>query len=109
MIASAESTKSRRGRAMKGDGAEASRFTVERGSPHPLGAVPTTEGVNFSVFSEHATAVTLLLFDEHDDPEPIQTIDYDPRIDKSFHFWHVFVRGARPGLHYAYRVNGPRD
>ncbi|MFL5761865.1 MAG: glycogen debranching protein GlgX [Thermomicrobiales bacterium] len=114
MVTASKSTESKRRSVQTGDEAKpaqagAYRFTVERGSAHPLGAVPSATGVNFSVFSEHATAVTLLLFDEHDDPEPIQTIEYDSRINKSFHFWHVFVRGARPGMHYAYRVDGPRD
>lgn len=85
------------------------RYAIERGSPHPLGAVPDVNGVNFSVFSEHATAVELLLFDEHDSPEPIQVIQLDPRYHRTFHFWHVYVRGLKPGMHYAYRVDGPQD
>src|SRR5215217_5524399 len=94
---------------IRAEGAAGERFTILPGSPHPLGTRPTRSGVNFSVFSEHATSVTLLLFDEHDDPEPIATIELDPRVNKSFHFWHVFVKGAEPGLHYAYRVDGPDD
>src|SRR5215204_1174633 len=96
-------TSSQRTVAVVADGEDTEeRFTILPGSPHPLGARPTRNGVNFSVFSEHATAVTLLLFDEHDDPEPIATIELDPKVNKSFHFWHVFVKGAEPGLHYAY-------
>ena len=60
-------------------------------------------------YARHATAVDLLLFDEHDDLEPIQVIPLDPQVNKTFHFWHVYVEGARPGLHYAYRVDGPND
>jgi glycogen operon protein len=45
-------------------------FAVETGSPHPLGATVTADGVNFSLFSEHATGVELLLFDSHDDVHP---------------------------------------
>ncbi len=84
-------------------------YQVESGRSHPLGAVPDKDGVNFSIFSEHATSVELLLFDEHDDPEPIQIIQLNPRINKTFHFWHVYVRGLKPGAHYAYRVDGPQD
>ena len=36
-------------------------FAIEPGSPHPLGATVTTDGVNFSLFSEHATGIELLL------------------------------------------------
>jgi glycogen operon protein len=65
------------------------------------------DGVNFAVFSVFATGVDLLLFDRHDTVEPFQIITLDPASNKTFHFWHVFVEGARPGLHYAYRVDGP--
>jgi len=33
------------------------------GKPYPLGATLTPEGVNFAVFSAHATAVQVCLFD----------------------------------------------
>jgi len=29
--------------------------------------------------------------------------------NKTFHFWHVFVRGCRPGVYYAFRVDGPLE
>src|SRR5205823_8082761 len=82
-------------------------YRVEAGRAHPLGAVPDAEGVNFSIYSEGATAVTLLLFSVHDSPDPIQVIELDPDVNRTFHFWHVYVRGLRPGAHYAYRVDGP--
>jgi glycogen operon protein len=73
----------------------------------PLGATVDDEGVNFSLFSEEATGVELLLFDEHDDTQPIVTIPLDPAVNRSFHFWHVYVRHLTAGYHYAYRVHGP--
>jgi glycogen operon protein len=82
-------------------------FAAEKGSPHPLGATPSPEGVNFSLFSENATGVELLLFSTHDAPQPFQTITLDPYVNKTFHFWHVFVRGLQACAHYAYRVDGP--
>jgi len=82
---------------------------TEKGSPHPLGATPDRQGVNFSLFSSSATAVELLLFKRHDDPKPYQTIQLDPNVNKTFHFWHVYVKGVSPGTHYAYRVDGPRS
>jgi len=48
------------------------RYEVASGRPHPLGATVHEKGVNFAFFSQHATSVELLLFDEHDDPEPVQ-------------------------------------
>lgn len=66
-------------------------------------------GVNFSLFSINATGMELLLFSAHDAPEPFQVIRLDPYVNKSFHFWHVFVCGLEAGAHYAYRVDGPFD
>jgi glycogen operon protein len=63
--------------------------------------------VNFSLFSEEATGVELLLFDAHDDVHPIMTQKFDPVVNRSFHFWHMYVRGLTAGYHYAYRVTGP--
>lgn len=85
------------------------KYQVEVGCPHPLGATPDKEGVNFSIFSEGATSVELLLFDKPDTLEPTQIIKLNPRLNKTFHFWHAYVRGLKPGTAYAYRVDGPHD
>jgi glycogen operon protein len=87
----------------------ATSFPTEAGSPHPLGATPSSEGVNFSLFSANATSVQLLLFNGAEDPEPMQIISLDPFINKTFHFWHVLVRHLTPGVHYAFRVDGPHN
>ena len=81
--------------------------TFERGQPQPLGATVDDGGVNFALFSEEATGVELLLFDGHDDVHPVATIPFDPIRNRSFHFWHMYVRGLAAGYHYAYRVHGP--
>src|SRR5262249_39567363 len=84
-------------------------YSVQPGRPHPLGATPDAEGVNFSVLAEKATEDQLLIFDAHDDIHMNLTIDLDPNFNKSFHFWHVYVKGLKPGAHYAYRIDGPFD
>lgn len=84
-------------------------FITRPGNPHPLGTAIQNGGVNFAIFSQHATSVELLLFDKHDDPEPIQVIPLDMKVNKTFHFWHVFVEKLKPGMHYAYRIDGPHD
>ncbi|MEZ5599640.1 MAG: hypothetical protein R3F36_00755 [Candidatus Competibacteraceae bacterium] len=33
----------------------------------------------------------------------------DPIVNKTFHFWHVFIKNAKAGIHYALRVDGPND
>lgn len=82
-------------------------FVTRSGQPHPLGATVMPDGVNFSVFSQHALSIELLLFATDEATEPMQVIPMTSEANKSFHFWHVFVVGAKPGLHYAYRVAGP--
>ena len=67
------------------------------------------EGANFSVYSKHATAVELLLFDGVDDARPARVIRIDPSTNRTYHYWHVFVPGVRTGQIYGYRVDGPYD
>jgi len=82
-------------------------FEVEEGSPHPLGATIAQSGVNFSLYSGSATGVELLLFDKYDSPQPLQVISLIPSKNKTFHFWHIFVKNLKAGAHYAFRVTGP--
>jgi len=82
---------------------------VSAGSAQPLGATLTGDGVNFSVYSEHASSIELLLFDSEEAAEPSRVLTLDPEINKSFHFWHIHVPGIRPGQLYAYRADGPSD
>jgi isoamylase len=84
-------------------------FATEPGSAHPIGINVARDGVNFSLFSEAATEVVLLLFDSATAVEPVQTVRLDPFVNKTFHFWHVFVRGCGPGVFYALRIDGPNE
>lgn len=76
------------------------------GRPYPLGATWDGAGVNFALFSEHATAVALCLFDEADPGKEVRQIRLEQRTDQ---VWHGYVPGVRPGALYAYRVNGPYE
>ena len=84
-------------------------LTTRSGKAHPLGTTVKENGVNFSLYSQHATAVTLLIFDHPNDELPSREIQLDPIENTTFHFWHIFVEGLKPGVGYAYRVDGPRD
>ncbi len=77
------------------------------GRSYPLGATVGNGGVNFCVFSRNCSAVELLLFDQHDDPAPARIIPLDPELNRTFYYWHVFVKGIKPGQLYGYRVHGP--
>jgi glycogen operon protein len=74
-----------------------------------LGATVLGDGVNFSVFSREASRVDLLLFDDPAAAHPARVIELDPRSHRTYHYWHVFVPGIRPGQVYAYRAAGPFD
>jgi isoamylase len=82
---------------------------ITQGTSSPLGATPCREGVNFSVFSKHATGVELLLFDHTNDPKAARVIRIDPAANRTYHYWHVFVPGLKAGQMYGYRVEGPWD
>ena len=79
------------------------------GRSSPLGATLSLGGANFSVYSKHATAVKLLLFDCVDDAAPARVIRIDPSTNRTYHYWHVCVPGVRAGQIYGYRAEGPYD
>src|ERR671919_107574 len=83
-------------------------MSVGPGKSFPLGAGGQPGGVNFSLYSEHASSVRLLLFDRADDGRPARSIDLDPRRQRTYHYWHAFVPDLRPGQIYAWRVEGPQ-
>ena len=80
---------------------------VDVGHAAPLGATVGPSGVNFSIFSRSATAIELVLFDEAGASRPAETIRLDARKHRTYHYWHAFVPGLRPGQIYAYRAEGP--
>jgi glycogen operon protein len=79
------------------------------GNRYPAGATPSPEGVNFSIYSRHASHVELLLFEHADDLQPFQVIPLEVRTHRTFFFWHVFVIDLPVGTHYAWRIDGPDD
>ena len=74
------------------------------GRPYPLGATWDGAGVNFALFSEHATAVELCLFDPGDPGRETHRIPIREHTDQ---IWHVYLPEARPEVLYGYRVHGP--
>lgn len=83
-------------------------FAISRGSPLPLGTTIVRDGINFAIFSKHATEVTLVVYSP-DEASSIVEFPLDPRINRTGEVWHVYIRGLHPGIHYGYRINGPRD
>ncbi|ADZ92347.1 glycogen debranching protein GlgX [Marinomonas mediterranea] len=80
---------------------------VRSGSPLPLGANVTDEGVNFAVASEDATQIYLCLFNENDEEEHVI-----PFVSHHRGIWHMEVLGLKEGQHYGFRAEGtfsPKD
>jgi glycogen operon protein len=73
------------------------------GQPYPLGATWDGRGTNFALFSEHAEAVELCLFDADGYERRVQVREQNALI------WHVYLPGIGPGQRYGYRVHGPYD
>ncbi|SOD78933.1 glycogen debranching protein GlgX [Spirosoma fluviale] len=76
------------------------------GKPYPLGATYDGEGVNFTLFSENATAVHLCLYDPADASHEVARIPLEERTEL---VWHIYLDGLQPGQLYGYRVDGPYD
>ncbi len=74
------------------------------GAPYPLGATWDGVGVNFAIFSEHATRVELCLFDSIEDDVESVTIPLQEYTDM---VWHGYLPDVRPGQLYGFRVHGP--
>src|SRR5262249_53449036 len=80
--------------------------TIWPGKPYPLGATWDGQGVNFALFSQHATGVELCLFDSPDSPAESERIAMPEQTDD---VWHVYLPGVQPGQMYGYRVCGPYE
>ncbi|MBI4343936.1 MAG: glycogen debranching protein GlgX [Candidatus Omnitrophica bacterium] len=76
------------------------------GRPYPLGAVWDGAGVNFAIFSEHATLVELCLFSSVDATVETHRFALPERTDM---VWHGYLPDVRPGQLYGYRVHGPYE
>ena len=83
---------------------------VRPGRSYPLGATVQPDGVNFSIYSKSCDCIELLFFDDVADASPSRVVSLDPRANhRTFHYWHAFVPGIKPGQVYAYRALGKFD
>jgi glycogen operon protein len=79
---------------------------IWQGRPYPLGATWDGTGVNFAIFSEHATKVELCLFDLHDAAAEVKRLALPEQTDM---VWHGYLPDSEPGQLYGYRIHGPYD
>jgi glycogen operon protein len=76
------------------------------GRPYPLGATWDGAGVNFALFSEHATKVELCLFASREDTQEKDRITLPER---THHVWHGYLPDVHAAQLYSYRVHGPYE
>ena len=84
-------------------------------APLPYGAIlqestsSQPDGVQFVVFSRHATAMRVLLYDTPADPEPVEVVSFDPTHDRWGDVWSIFIPGLKHGQLYHFQADGPFD
>ncbi len=78
---------------------------LEPGAPFPLGAHWDGLGVNFTVFSAHASRIQLCVFDSAGRKE-IHRCDLPEYTNE---IWHGYLPDAMPGLVYGFRAHGPYE
>ena len=78
---------------------------IQPGMPFPLGAHWDGSGVNFALFSAHATKVELCLFDGNGRRE----LERVALPEFTHEVWHGYLPDVRPGQLYGYRVHGPYE
>ena len=78
---------------------------VDSGCPEPLGATLVPGGINVAVFSAHASAIELCLFDVSGQSE-LERIALPERTGDVF---HGFVADVESGRRYGLRAHGPYD
>jgi glycogen operon protein len=78
------------------------RKRVTPGRSSPLGATPAGDGVNFAIYSRHATDMFLLLFDQpNGDATDVIRLE-----NREKFVWHAAVEGIRAGQLYGYKATG---
>ncbi|MFN0017632.1 MAG: glycogen debranching protein GlgX [Pirellulaceae bacterium] len=79
---------------------------VWSGRPYPLGATFDGAGVNFSLFSEHASKVELCFFDSPESKTESRRFELPEHTDQ---VWHGYLPDAELGQLYGFRVHGPYE
>ncbi len=82
------------------------QLRVWPGKSYPQGATWDGAGVNFSLYSEHATKVELCLFDSPTAAKESARIVLPEQTDM---VWHGYLPDVEPGQLYGYRVHGPYE
>ena len=83
----------------------------KRGYPLPGGVIRLEEGINFAIFSRHATRVTLVidyLPKGAKNPSRLE-FELDPSENRTGDMWHILLTTHQLNFSYGYRIDGPSD
>jgi isoamylase len=83
------------------------QLTIRPGRYHPLGVSVTPDGLQFTIFSRHATRVWLALFRDALDTAPAVEFELDPKDHVFGDIWSIVIAGLTDRYYYAYRMDGP--
>ena len=83
----------------------------KRGYPLPGGVTRLEEGINFAIFSRHATRITLVI--DHWPKDAVLPIrhefELDPIENRTGDMWHMLLTPRHQNFSYGYRIDGPSD
>jgi len=79
-------------------------FEVSRGHPQPFGVSHLSDGINFAIFSRHATELNLVLF-RPGELDPMIEFPLDPVVNRTGDVWHICLKGLVPGFEYGFRAD----
>ena len=78
------------------------------GSPLPFGVSEEKSGHNFSLFSQNATQITLVIVDSQTEEEIIKH-ELCPRMNKTGDIWHILLTNLPERFDYFYFADGYSD
>lgn len=85
------------------------QYQYKSGRSYPSGSQANENGVNFSIFTRNAECVELILFEKFDSKEPLQTIQLNKDIHRTFYSWHVYVVDLPVNTWYTWRIGGSNE
>jgi len=74
------------------------------GHPLPFGVVDTRLGLNYAVFSSHATTMTLVLYAPGEEA-PVLELPLNPIVNRTGHVWHIELQGVDRAMRYGWRAD----
>src|SRR5512143_2398061 len=85
------------------------QYRVSSGRRFPFGATSDALGTNFSIWGLRSTGAELLLCEGARSREPFQVVRLGPAEHCTYYSWPRYGEGLPPGIHYAWRLDGPDD